>query len=494
MGTELNLVKSEIKFIQDNRRVITRFYLPHGEGRIEKIIQKTLSLPEKRVKEILKHVSEDFSSRHKNIWAILDEHFNNVRRYLPKGVEVSKERKALIGAYFTHEYSIQAAAFFNPSIVAHPDQTNLEDGSLRCIVSFRSTGEGHISSVEFRSGVIDKYNNFDFQDVSRFVEPPKIIPDKVYDRHTFRLKLAELEEPNNISDNIFSNLPESFTYADLQTSIRDKLMIEQLTHPAFYQTIENILWIANSNYEVKFKKESNLSERVIFPSSENESKGIEDARFVRFVDDDGDVTYYATYTAYNGHTILPQLMTTKDFLRFKVITLNGKAVKDKGMALFPRKINGKYMMLSRQDGESIYIMSSDNIHFWHEAELLREPSAPWEFTQIGNCGSPIETDEGWIVLTHGVGPMRQYCIGAMLLDIEEPRRIIGILPEPILSPDKEEREGYVPNVVYTCGAILHNDTLIIPYAMSDTTSGIACLSARELIDRIKSRSKIAAAC
>ena len=241
-------------------------------------------------------------------------------------------------------------------------------------------------------------------------------------------------------------------------------------------------WLINSNYEINFHPHHRISERVIFPVSENESRGIEDARFVQFFDDDGEVTYYATYSAYNGFKILPQLLETKDFIKFNILTLNGRAIQNKGLALFPRKIDGSYIMLSRQDGENNRIMFSDNIHFWQESEILQEPTRPWEFIQIGNCGSPLETDKGWIVLTHGVGPMREYCIGAMLLDRENPAKIIARLEEPLLTPYEEEREGYVPNVVYTCGAIIHNNELVIPYGMSDTMSGIATVGVSELIN------------
>ena len=246
-----------------------------------------------------------------------------------------------------------------------------------------------------------------------------------------------------------------------------------------------MLWLARSNYDLKFRKDKRISERVIFPVSENESRGIEDARFVRFIDDDGEVTYYATYTAYNGFNILPQLLETKDFYSFKIRTLNGKAVQNKGMALFPRKIGGKFVMISRQDGECMYIMTSDNPYFWHEAKLLQEPKYSWEIIQIGNCGSPMETEEGWILLTHGVGPMRRYCLSAYLLDLKDPSKVIGRLSEPLLSPNEEEREGYVPNVVYTCGALIHNEEVIIPYSMSDTSSGIATVSVKELLARLK---------
>jgi predicted GH43/DUF377 family glycosyl hydrolase len=243
-------------------------------------------------------------------------------------------------------------------------------------------------------------------------------------------------------------------------------------------------WLADSNYEVSFHADHRISERVIFPVSKNESRGIEDARFVQFFNDTGEVVYYATYTAYNG-TILPQLIETRDFIRFNILTLNGKAVQNKGMALFPRKIDGRYAMLSRQDGENNHIMFSDNIHFWQESRIIQKPQHPWEFIQIGNCGSPLETNEGWIVLTHGVGPMRKYCIGAMLLDLDDPSKIIARLDEPLLVPQEKERDGYVPNVVYSCGALIHNNELVIPYAMSDINSGIATVDVNALLSSMR---------
>jgi predicted GH43/DUF377 family glycosyl hydrolase len=294
-----------------------------------------------------------------------------------------------------------------------------------------------------------------------------------------------MELRNDISEEILRDLADHFSFDDLQASIQREFTRHAEPTPLLHTTIDKILWLVRSNYELKFRKDRRISERVIFPVSENESRGIEDARFVRFIDDGGECTYYATYTAYNGFDILPQLLETKDFVRFKIRTLNGKAVQNKGMALFPRKVNGKYMMISRQDGENMFIMVSDNLHFWHEAELLQEPKYPWEFIQIGNCGAPVETKEGWILLTHGVGPMRKYCIGAYLLDLNDPSKVIGRLSEPLLSPTEEEREGYVPNVLYTCGVMAHNGDLVIPYSMSDTASGVAVVSVSELLARLK---------
>jgi predicted GH43/DUF377 family glycosyl hydrolase len=338
-------------------------------------------------------------------------------------------------------------------------------------------------SISFRSGIIDNDNSFIFDPVSEFVETPDIQLNPVYDRHLFQLKLSEMNASNETTNRVLQQLSHEFTYNHLKEKIK-----ELKSNPDFSpdsETIEIIYWLANSNYEIKFHTEYGISERVIFPTSTNESSGIEDARFVQFFDEDGESTYYATYTAYNGFTILPQMIKTKDFITFKIITLNGKAIQNKGMALFPRKINGKYAMLSRQDGENNHIMYSDSLYFWQESKIIQEPEMPWEFVQIGNCGSPVETNEGWLVLTHGVGPMRQYCIGAILLDLENPEKIIGRLNEPLITPREGEREGYVPNVVYTCGSLIHNNRLIVPYAMSDIASAIATVSVNELINCMK---------
>jgi predicted GH43/DUF377 family glycosyl hydrolase len=385
------------------------------------------------------------------------------------------------------EYSIESAALFNPSIIPHPDQSHLDTGSLRFIMSFRAVGEGHISSLVFRGGCLDQDNTIIFDPISEYVETPELHVDPTYDRHLFQLKLREMDACNEITAYLLDRLPESFAYNELKENIGALTSQPVFSEARQNETFEVMYWLSNSNYEMSFRPDHRISERVIFPVSENESRGIEDARLVRFVDDNGEVTYYATYTAYNGFNILPQLIETKDFIKFNVLTLNGKAVQNKGMALFPRKIRGRYVMLARQDGENNHIMFSDNIHFWQESRIIQEPTRPWEFVQIGNCGSPLETPEGWLVLTHGVGPMREYCIGAMLLDLDNPARIIARLEEPLLAPREEEREGYVPNVVYTCGAIIHNDELVIPYAMSDVMSGIATVRVSDLINSMRTQ-------
>jgi predicted GH43/DUF377 family glycosyl hydrolase len=470
------------KLLGDSSRVIARLHLPNGAYRIPKIIQRIVDLPDATAENLLEQIMADFSERHRDIKRVFELHLNKVKDYLPRDTEISETKQTLIGAYFTMEYSIESAALFNPSIVPHPDQNQLDKGSMRFIMSLRATGEGHISSIVFRSGCLDQENKILFDPISDYVETPDLRLDPVYDRHLFQLKLSEMNTHNEITAYLLDQLPEIFTFKELREKIGALASQPVFSEARQNETFEVMYWLANSNYEMSFRPDHRISERVIFPVSKNESRGIEDARFVQFTDDNGEVTYYATYTAYNGFNILPQLIETKDFIKFNILTLNGKAVQNKGMALFPRKIDGQYVMLSRQDGENNHIMFSDNIHFWQESEIIQEPTRPWEFIQVGNCGSPLETDDGWIVLTHGVGPMRQYCIGAMLLDLENPARIIARLEEPLLAPREEEREGYVPNVVYTCGAIIHNNELVIPYAMSDFMSGIAAVGVSDLIN------------
>jgi len=470
------------KILGDASRVIARLNIPDSAHRIPKIIQRIADLHDTAAEDLLEQVMLDFSERHRDIKRVFELHLNKVRDYVPRYTILSETKKALIGAYFTMEYSIESAALFNPSIVPHPDQGQLDKGSLRFIMSLRATGEGHVSSLVFRSGHLDQDNAIIIDSTSDYVETPDLHVDAVYDRHLFRLKLCEMDSCNEIAAYLLGHLSEFFTYNDLRQEIGALTSQPVFSEERQNETFDVMFWLADSNYEMSFRPDHLISERVIFPVSENESRGIEDARLVQFFDDNGDVTYYATYTAYNGFNILPQLIETEDFIKFNVLTLNGKAVKNKGMALFPRKIDNRYVMLARQDGENNHIMYSDNIHFWQKSKIIQEPTRPWEFIQIGNCGSPLETDEGWIVLTHGVGPMRQYCIGAMLLDLDNPERIIAHLEEPLLAPREEEREGYVPNVVYTCGAIIHNNELVIPYAMSDVTSGIATVGVSDLIN------------
>ena len=479
--------RKSIVINSDSSRVITRPYLPGGDHRIRHIIDRVLRLDQEQVVALLDNVMHDFAHRHRYLRATLERHFNAVASHVPNVDELSKERRMLIGTYFTAEYSIESAALFNPSMVKIESLDIDPPGSCRFIMSFRATGEGHISSIEFRGGIITANDDIYVDALSDYVDTPEMHTNPSYDRHLFRLKLEEMGASNAVTDRLLNKLASDFTFNDLQAKIAELHAGNNFPAEEKAAAIDMANWLAKSNYEIVFRADHPVSERVIFPVSESESKGIEDARFVRFVDDDGAVVYYATYTAYNGETILPQLIETRDFLSFNIRTLNGKQVQDKGMALFPRKIDGKYVMLSRQDGENNSIMFSDNVRFWQEAQILQEPEFPYEFVQMGNGGSPIETADGWLVITHGVGPMRTYSLGIQLLDLNDPTRIIGRLEEPILMPNSQEREGYVPNVVYTCGAMIHQNELIIPYAASDQRCSIAILRLPELMARLKQR-------
>ena len=484
----INVDRKPVFFYPDSQRVIARPFVPGDARRVASIVQRVLDLDEESVRQYLNQVLREFSKRHRNITKVFEENFENIRRPATEGgIEfnhLTRERRLLMGAYFTKEYSIESAAFFNPSMVEDPYQGNLKEGEKRIIVSMRATGEGHVSSIAFRSGVIDRNNDLAFEPVGALVDEPEAVKRHVYDKKSFIEKLHEMGVYDDVIEPVVERLGDTFIYGELQASIA-----AEIEKPRISQTrrdkIETINWVASSHYEITFSMDTALSERVIFPISYAESNGIEDARFVKFREDSGATCYYATYTAYNGYTTLPKLLETTDFYHFKVIPMYGSQAKSKGMALFPRKIGGKYAMLSRYDGVNNYIMFSDSVRVWTEAHRIEAPDRPWEFVQVGNCGSPIETKEGWLVITHGVGPMRQYALGAALLDLEDPSRVIGRLKEPLISANDKEREGYVPNVVYSCGSILHNGAVIIPYGVSDSATTFASVSLDELLAGIK---------
>ena len=466
----------------DNKRVVVRPFISIDPTRVEHVIARALTLSESETRKQLSLVTADFSERHIDLDKSWLRHFEKVRAQVPNGKTISKTRRLFIGALFSGEYALESTALFNPSIVPHPDQTGLSQGELRFILSLRSTGEGHVSSIQFRAGVVHCDHSVQIEKTTPFVTLPELNPNPTYHKRTFLDKLSEMGLENDWAASVMGRLGKTFLFDELDKSIQEAASHEASSHTRDVQrTLECMHWLAESNYEIHFNRASELSERIIFPVSPNESNGIEDARFVRFVEDDGNVTYYATYTAYNGRIILPQLIETADFLNFRVLTLNGQAVQNKGMALFPRRIDGRYAMLSRQDDENLFLTFSDNPHFWSEPQLLQEPRQPWEFVKLGNCGSPIETAAGWLVLTHGVGPMRKYCIGATLLDLHNPAKIIGQLKEPLLRPEGNEREGYVPNVVYSCGSLVHSGQLILPYGISDTDSSIVRIELNELL-------------
>ncbi|QIF03577.1 glycoside hydrolase family 130 protein [Roseimicrobium sp. ORNL1] len=482
----VHLRRHEVTLLPESSRVIIRPFIPSEVHRVTTIIGRALALTEEEACLQLDAVKQEFEGRHFDIASLLMGHFQKVERHVFTQRPLSNERKMLIGALFSGEYALESAAIFNPSIVPHPDQSGLDAGALRFVMSLRATGEGHISSIEFRVGTISPEGNITLDPVSRFVTAPVIVPNPRYRKRRFIIKLAEMGFDGGHADAVMAPLAEDFTLSDLNKSIGTVRREHQPATRDLARTLECIQWLADSNYELSFSDKLAMSERIIFPVSPNETNGIEDARFVRFVDDDGSVMYYATYTAYNGRAILPMLIETEDFLHFRILTLNGRAVQNKGMALFPRRIQGRYVMLSRQDDENLFIMFSDNPHHWNDPEVILRPSEMWESVKVGNCGSPIETEAGWLVITHGVGPMRKYCIGAVLLDLENPTKVIARLRQPLLAPEGNEREGYVPNVVYSCGSLLHGRQLILPYAMSDKASAIASMSLDALLAALQS--------
>jgi predicted GH43/DUF377 family glycosyl hydrolase len=411
----------------DPARVIVRPFKPTTEPRdlnptdktrANHIVERVLNLDPQAAAGQLADVLENFQGRHRNLLKTFERRADEMEEALLAHCTFSEVQRQLIGAYFLHEYSFEASALFNPSIVPHPDQPGIPNGSLRFILSLRAVGEGHVSSLTFRAGAIAADGSITVDPTARLATSPRI---------THRTA-------GPIGDEI----------------------------------------------EVAFEPAADISERVIFPVTESQSNGIEDARFVQF-SDGGQTTYYATYTAYKGTAIRSELIETTDFLSFRMTPLHGAAARNKGMALFPRKIDGKYAMIARQDNENLYLVYSDDLYRWEGGQAILKPQFPWEFVQIGNCGSPIELEEGWLMLTHGVGPVRKYSIGAALLDKRDPSRVLARSSEPLLRPEPSEREGYVPNVVYTCGAMTHNDQLILPYAVSDTYSNFATIQISALM-------------
>ncbi|HEX2878706.1 MAG TPA: glycoside hydrolase family 130 protein [Polyangiaceae bacterium] len=474
----------------DAKRVIAKPYLPGeeltpgGDQRSGLLMHRILMIPESEVPALVADVLSRFDARHRSFEGILERHWELVSHHVPlDAAPLSRERKLLIGAFYTHEYSVEGAALFNPSLVVSPDQQDVEGGRTRLLMSLRAVGEGHISSIEFRELTIDAASAIRFESASPHVAMGRRTAPFAYDKRQFAEKLKELGAGNDLTWSVLDRLPERFSPLQLENSL-EVLSYGGPPHAISFETTKIIRLLAASSYVTTFPAHSKASERVLFPAAPHETRGMEDARFVRFNEDDGTVRYYATYTAYDGFEILPQLIETRDFLSFSISTLNGAAAQNKGMALFPRRIGGKYVMLSRKDRENLHLSVSDDVHFWHDVTPLDRPHFPWELVQIGNCGSPIETDKGWLVITHGVGPMRRYVLGALLLDLEHPSRVLGRLSFPLLEPDENERDGYVPNVVYSCGSLRNGDDLVLPYGMSDGAIGISIVSLPELLAAI----------
>lgn len=481
------VIRKKVNFLPDSSRVIARYFM-NGDDATKDMLALVFAMSEQEVQTALDQTLREFAYRHRNITQLFKKHFNNARHLVEQMPivfdKISNARKLLIGAYLTMEYSIESTAFFNPSIVPDSDQTYLEEGELRVILSFRATGEGHISSIVFRRGILDKNNDLHLMAIGKSMDIAEISHKKLYHKGRFVEKMDEMEIPKKYSNLIVESLPEHFEYSALK-GIVDSTLNDETISTGKRLSFEEIRWLVNSYYDIEFQHDTDISERVIFPISASESNGIEDARFVHFTDDDGSVTFYATYTAYNGHVILPKFLSTEDFCTFRIMPFHGKGAMGKNLALFPKRIHGKYAMLSRIDGINNYIMFSERNTLWKEPILLQKPKYPWEFSKVGNCGSPLWTEQGWLIITHGVGPMRRYCIGAALYDLLDPTKEIGRLKEPLLMPLEIEREGYVPNVVYSCGSVIHNNQLILPYAVSDYSTTYAVVDMPALFEALK---------
>ena len=480
---ELKITHVPEEFVSDDRRVITRFFDPGGPHRIRAIVERVMGLGEDEADAAWAQILRKYEHRHRDIYSVFRDHFKEATRLCDISRQINGTRQLLLGAYFTREYSVESAALFNPSIVPAPNQEGLPPGAQRFFMSLRATGEGHVSSLVFRTGTLLPEGMMEFDPPSAFAQRLKPAAGLRYAKDWLQRKLIANEGCSGACLKILDRLDEVFTVVEVNRAV-DGLASLAGSEDSIRQAAEQIRWICDSHYVIDIPEDTDLSEIVIFPSTASESHGIEDVRFVQFFHEDGESLYYATYTAFNGNRMQSQLMEMRDFRSVRVRALQGPYVQNKGLALFPRKIGGLYCMLSRIDGENNYIMYSPDITYWDSASLLQVPRYPWEFVQIGNCGSPMETEHGWLLLTHGVGPMREYSIGAMLLDLEDPSKVVGQLAEPLIVPTEEDREGYVPNVVYSCGALIHDGRLIIPYAKADRSTSIASLPVEDLLTHL----------
>lgn len=467
-------------------RVLCRMFVPgeedliRGPSRIPEVVDRCLALKEADVVATLAAVERDFSARHRNLRDQFLSHFRAVASMVPD--DVSTERQLLIGAYLTQEYAIEGAAYFNPSIVPHPEEPDAESGTLRFILSVRAVGEGHISTIVFRSGFITSDGAITIDEPSPYASIRAHRYTVLRRRYVLQSAIEAGIDSTDL-ELVLGMLPDKFTSEDLLATLSqlDPRGLRNTTSDEFVSAVHDI---AKTSYEVDFADDLMLSERVLWPTAPDERRGMEDARFVRLQDDDEPVRYRASYTAFDGMQVSSRILETDDFRSFSSMKLTGPGAQNKGMAFFPRRLDGRYLALSRWDRESISLTTSDDSYHWNDVHKLEAPGRPWELVHIGNCGSPIELPEGWLVLTHGAGAMRQYAIGAILLDRDDPTRVIGRLQEPVLKPTEEERNGYVPNVVYSCGALLQGQRLIIPYGMSDWRIRFASFYVEDLLGRL----------
>jgi predicted GH43/DUF377 family glycosyl hydrolase len=484
------VVRSSTRLCPDSSRVIALPFfpgeeMPSGDSRVVSVVERILAMDDAEVDATLVGLDRRFAHRHHQLEAKWSDNFRLASLRLGNTDHIPAHRALVIGAYFTREISVEAAALFNPSMVTHMDQSGLREGEQRFVMSLRAVSEGHLSAIEFRTGTVDAIGHINIDDPGSFLEVGAHSAGP-YRRDLFHAKLAEQGCDNQAAALVLDQLQPQFEGAALEAAI-GILHRDLLGRVAVRAAIDRIRWVAANNYTVEFPLGSAIGERVLWPHGPSEVQGLEDARFVRFVDDDGAVSYFATYTAFDQVHVTTQLLSTTDFRSFVVSQVAGPFAVNKGMALFPRKLGGRYVALSRWDRENLAVTLSDNGYEWAEATTLRWSPGPWELVQVGNCGSPIETPEGWLVLTHGVGPMRSYSIGAILLDLDDPRRVIANLAEPILVAEEDEREGYVPNVVYSCGALRHGGKLVLPYGLSDSSVGFALIDLPELLSSLTNR-------
>jgi predicted GH43/DUF377 family glycosyl hydrolase len=482
VGTMAHRVDAQLR--PDSSRVIARLFLPgeelpRGRSRAGAVISRVLSLSEDEVERVAADLLSDFSGRHREYAAMLADHASRLRSHLKKAPPMTAARTLVMGAAFTAEYAVEGAALCNPSAVLHPDQTGLKAGEARIAVSLRGIGEGHISSIGFASAVVGPGASWTFERRDHPVVAGVTTPARWRKDH-LRAVLADGKRIDGLAHSVLADLPTEFTGLDLEQALAEEHQ-DLLSRAGAQVTIDLLRRLVGSAYDVSFPTDITLSQQLLFPSTAEESNGLEDARFVRFVGDDGSVEYRATYTAFDGATIAPRLLTSADLRAFTAHRMAGPAARNKGMALFPRLVGGRHLSLCRADGESTSLSSSVDGFVWGALELIQAPRASWEVLQVGNCGSPIETDRGWLILTHGVGPMRTYAIGAILLDLDDPTRVVARLERPFLQTSPDERDGYVPNVVYSCGGIVHNGLLWLPYGIADARIGVVWASLDELI-------------
>ena len=477
--------RSDVHIVPDASRVVALLFVAGqemggAESRASNVVKRIVSLPEADVRRRLKEIIQRFARRHRDIEAVFSQHAERVSNRLDPKEDLSEERWLLLGASFTHEYSLEAAAVCNPSIVAHPDQSGVPEGAVRFVMSFRGVGEGHRSSIGFRSGLVSA-------DGEISLDPREPYPmigsarDGVFHRDLFHARLKAMGQDGESSAYVLDELPLVFSLEELEARL-EVLISEYDTRHDAHAIARHHRSIAACSYSVNFDADIDISERVLWPVMAAEAHGMEDARFVLFTETDATTTYLATYTAFDGEHISQQLLRTNDFISFEASPVFGAAAPNKGLALFPRRINGQYVALTRYDRETNAVCFSDTLGHWGRAVTFQMPEWDWEVVQLGNCGSPIETSAGWLVLTHAVGPMRTYSISAVLLDLDDPTKMIAALNEPLLIATPEEQDGYVPNVVYTCGVMAHGDILVIPYGVADQRINFATASISALLD------------